>query len=412
MSTFGINVVSSFTQHYSVTYVAYSLVDSLLEQNVPVDLLNVRIDGDRAGGAPKHIEQRLVSGIEQLRNPITLYVFPATVQPAVMKHLPKLANTSKLHICDLQWEFNTLPDFVANELNKYDGVLCHSEFLTHLATTHAPTAHVIKAPHVWNLPQGITPDRKRFGVPLSGTAFLFVFDADSEAGTIDPLSGNGRKNLFELIQVFQAAFPSTFEDAHLVIRATNLDKAAHTHYREQIFAAAKNDPRIYIIPGHLSYSDLMCLVSSCDVYVSLHRAEGFGLGMLEAMGIGKPVIATAWSGNMSFMNHTNSCLVRCLASPLPKHYRYFGMEMPLGTVWAAPIRSDAISYMRLLHRDPVMRDKIGQEASKAYEKYQAAAKAREWIQELRALHELRAFRPHLPGKYSSSVERSPLGTCQ
>jgi glycosyltransferase involved in cell wall biosynthesis len=71
----------------------------------------------------------------------------------------------------------------------------------------------------------------------------------------------------------------------------------------------ENDERIHVINKVLSRDEMYGLIKVCDCYVSLHRSEGFGLGIAEAMLLGKPVIATGYSGNMDFMRPDNSCLI-------------------------------------------------------------------------------------------------------
>lgn len=67
---------------------------------------------------------------------------------------------------------------------------------------------------------------------------------------------------------------------------------------------------IKIIDLKLDYADVLSLCASCDILISLHRAEGFGLSLIEAMAMGKAVITTAYSGNMDFVNTNNACLVQ------------------------------------------------------------------------------------------------------
>ena len=68
-------------------------------------------------------------------------------------------------------------------------------------------------------------------------------------------------------------------------------------------------PNVLLVDRQLSRQEVYDLLSLCDAYVSLHRAEGFGLCLAEAMFLGKPAVATGWSGNLDFMTPENSCLV-------------------------------------------------------------------------------------------------------
>ena len=100
------------------------------------------------------------------------------------------------------------------------------------------------------------------------------------------------------------------------------------------------------------------LMSSCDCYVSLHRSEGFGLTLAEAMALEKPTIATAYSGNMAFMTAENSFLVPWRPARVPS-----GCEpYPKGDCWAEPDLGAAASLMRQVHDNPVLardRGRIG-----------------------------------------------------
>ena len=63
---------------------------------------------------------------------------------------------------------------------------------------------------------------------------------------------------------------------------------------------------VVMLDGYLDRPDLCALLNAADCYLSPHRAEGYGLTLLESMALGKPVIATAYSGNMDFMTADNS----------------------------------------------------------------------------------------------------------
>lgn len=403
MDAFGINLVGTFTKRFSLSFVACSLAESLIERTVPLALLNVHFDGDAVSAPfPRHLSAYERPAAAGFVHPVTLYVLPAVVLPDLMAAHSWLRDPGRIHVNNLWWEFAALPSAAAQEVLRHDVILAHSDFVAHLAATHAPGTHVVKAPLTWRIPGAAGPDRSRFGIPVEGTAFLFVYDADSEYGTVDPSTGDSRKNPWDLIEAFRMAFPAAAgDDVHLVVRATNIEKPAHAALRERLLAAVQGDGRIRILAGAMRFDDVMSLTASCDAYVSLHRAEGLGLGMLEAMSVGKPVIASAWSGNLSFMNLANSCPVRCRLVPLREGYRYWGVELPPGTVWAEPIKEDAAAWMRLLHRDPRFREALGRRARAAYEAHQAAALQETWIDELRAYHETFPYRPRVAGKYSA-----------
>jgi glycosyltransferase involved in cell wall biosynthesis len=109
----------------------------------------------------------------------------------------------------------------------------------------------------------------------------------------------------------------------------------------------------------LEREDLQALHRCVDVHVSLHRSEGFGLGMAEAMSMGKPVIATGYSGNMEYMNANNSCLVKYDLVPVGEGEYQHGQ----GQHWANPDPLHAAQYMRALYLDRTLGARLGMRAS-------------------------------------------------
>ena len=96
------------------------------------------------------------------------------------------------------------------------------------------------------------------------------------------------------------------------------------------------------------------LMESADCYVSLHRSEGLGLGLAEAMSLGTLTVATAYSGNMEFMSITNSLLVDYEMVPvISSDYPYSGDNF-----WANPINLDARKKMRLAYSDSIANERL------------------------------------------------------
>jgi glycosyltransferase involved in cell wall biosynthesis len=119
---------------------------------------------------------------------------------------------------------------------------------------------------------------------------------------------------------------------------------------------AKADPRITLLTGYLSRQDLWTLMASIDCFVSLHRAEGFGLGMAEAMACGKAVIATPWSGNVDFTRVENALLV---------DYALVELDRDLGPYrrgqrWAEPDVASAAHAMRRIAESRELRERLGE----------------------------------------------------
>jgi len=149
----------------------------------------------------------------------------------------------------------------------------------------------------------------------------------------------------------------------------------------------------------LTYQEVVSLYGSCDVFVSLHRSEGFGLALVEAMALGKPVIATAWSGNMTFMNAFNSCLVTYRLVPVKAtHVVYSKRLLGTGALWADPNLEDAAAWMVRLVNEPSLRSTIGARAATSIVSYQKEAEQGAFLDELAAISEHMAGMPSFQSK--------------
>jgi hypothetical protein len=132
--------------------------------------------------------------------------------------------------------------------------------------------------------------RPSLGLPSGCFLFLFVFDFNSYLA---------RKNPLAVIAAFQRAFPVGDGSVGLVLKTMN--GRADNDAWQQFVAVCAADPRITLLDRTLDREVVLGLVDACDAYVSLHRAEGFGRTLAEAMLLGKPVVGTDFSGNTDFL---------------------------------------------------------------------------------------------------------------
>ncbi len=252
------------------------------------------------------------------------------------------------------WELNLIPEAWLSLGSLFDEIWAPSRFVMDCWKHEAPC-------HVEYMPIAVdfetVPNVSRSDYNLPDGEFLFLFNFDS-------MSYIRRKNPLAVIKAFDLAFPSRSEKTGLVIKAYNIaaSVAGGTTLVEELAELQKRalqDPRIRLIDEYYSRDKMTGLMKSCDAYISLHRAEGFGLGMAESMLLGKPVIATGYSGNMDFTLPTNSCLVDYKLMPVrEKEYPYYRQ----GQVWAEPNIEHAASYMRRLYDDPDYALNLGQSA--------------------------------------------------
>ncbi len=177
--------------------------------------------------------------------------------------------------------------------------------------------------------------RRELKLP-DGFLFMFMFDYHSVFE---------RKNPLALIDAFARAFEPG-SGAKLVIKSIN-----HRHYpdaHDRLVLAAARHPDIELRNDYVSGDERDAMVAACDCYVSLHRAEGFGLTPAEAMSAGRPVIATRYGGNLEFMTDDNSRLVDYTLVPIgPGNAPY-----PAGGTWAQPDVEQAAGFMREVFDNP------------------------------------------------------------
>lgn len=230
-------------------------------------------------------------------------------------------------------------------LRAVDLVLTPTDFVAQAVAAAVPESVTVPFRQSVVLPDGITADRSRWGMRDGTTTFVFGFDTYSDSN---------RKNPLGLVRAFRAAFPER-ADVALLIKVGHLDDDARLGGQAlQAVAEADGDARITFLQQNLDYVDVLGLYASADVVSSLHRSEGLGLLMMEAMSLGTPVMATGFSGNLDFMTADNSVLVDhdlvAVDTPYPGYQHVVGVD-----VWAEPDHAAAVRAMRALADDEGLR---------------------------------------------------------
>ena len=135
--------------------------------------------------------------------------------------------------------------------------------------------------------------------------------------------------------------------------------------KKKILKLIKDHKNITFDDSYCSYNKVMSMINQSDCYVSLHRAEGLGFGMAEAMLLGKPVIATNYSGNLEYMSTSNSLLVNYKLIKINKNEYIHSKNQH----WADPDLDHAALLMKKISDDKDLRIKISLNAQKTLEKY-------------------------------------------
>ena len=188
-------------------------------------------------------------------------------------------------------------------------------------------------------------DLGKYAVPADSFVFLFIFDLSS---TLE------RKNPLGLIAAFRQAFRRE-ENATLILKV--IRGALHPEDLDRLNRAAKSAGAI-VIDQRLPKEELNGLIAACNCYVSLHRSEGLGLTIAEAMMSGKPSIATAYSGNIDFMDQDNSLLVGYDLVEIKSDAGHYEK----GHRWAEPSIPEAAHAMRWVFDHPEEARLLGKRA--------------------------------------------------
>ncbi|HEX4766820.1 MAG TPA: glycosyltransferase [Lichenihabitans sp.] len=252
------------------------------------------------------------------------------------------------------WESPTTPPppSWARALPAFDEIWAPSRYTADcLAATMAIRATVV--PHAV---EAVAPALGRDRLGLTPGAFLFCF-------VLDGLSNVERKNPLGAVRAFFRAFPDG--GAELILKARNLRR----ELIDAIMTEAAGRPGVHLRLGTESRAETLGLIAAADAYLSLHRAEGFGLTVAEAMALGKPVIATGYSGNMEFMGEATAYPVRYTLTTTDRP----NGDYAAGTTWAEPDIDHAAALMRAVRDDPAEALRRGQAASAHMRQHFSAA---------------------------------------
>ena len=244
------------------------------------------------------------------------------------------------------WELPEFPDGWVSKHRYFDEIWCPSEFTRAAIAAKLPKP-VLAMPHAIDFPVPCGDFRAKFGLPERAFLFLFIYDLNST---------QERKNPGAVICAFRHAFPEG-GPVGLVIKSHNPERNAAAC--AALEAELDGVPGTHLIIRTLSRTEVYELQQACDCFVSLHRAEGFGLNIAEAMFLGKPVIAADWSGTAEFVNAANGCPVNCRLVTLDHDYGPYRR----GQSWADPDIDHAAHWMRRLVEDGALRERLGAQAA-------------------------------------------------
>lgn len=336
----GINVAGYLTAESGVGEAARGYVVALKSCGIETALL------DFSAQAKCRKQDDTLSGFTSTNpHPTNLICINADQVHNFINHVSPQYLEQKYNIGLWAWELPNFPLEWWDRFDYFNEIWVGSTFMYESIIKQSPVP-VVTIPHVVEINLARTYSSADFGVAENEFIFLFLFDF---------LSIFPRKNPLAVVEAFKKAFKPD-EPVRLVLKCINFE---HEPENYKILKDALADARITIIDKYLSKDEKNGLLSVCDCYVSLHRSEGFGLTIAEAMFLEKPVIATGWSGNMDFMTINNSYPVEYELSPLTEDYGPYKREQ----IWAEPSIAHAAQLMRQIYEEPIEAKKKAKRAA-------------------------------------------------
>jgi len=393
---FGVNLFGQISSATGLGATARHTARAMMEAGVPMTVVDVQSYYDTSDVRDElaAIAHLIEADPRKLHYPVNIFCLPVIDFPQLAQRIPGLITERRFNAAVVWWEATKLHPSWADALMRLDAVITYSEFLSEVISNSLPLTPVVTGRQPLFLPPGVKPMREAFGIPSGATVFVASFD---------PSSDPARKNPAATIAAFRHAFANDESDVRLIFRLNN---AGATQMGRNtlgpLLEATGGDGRIGFALQTMSYREVLSFYASADAHVSLHRAEGLGLGMLESMRLGIPVIATGWSGNMAYMDHCCACLVRYRLAQVQGNHPFYRQEM-LGADarWAEPVLEDAVAWMRHLHQRPDERRRIGELGRQRVEDYHRDALALDWLQQLAQIWRTIPLLSSVDGKLST-----------
>jgi glycosyltransferase involved in cell wall biosynthesis len=334
---FGANVAGYFSSEKGTGEAARSAAAVLKTAGVPVVLNNV-VDASSA-----NVED--VKGVSR-DNPYAINLVYVNADQAAnfAWHKGEGYFRGRHSIGVWNWEVQEFPEEWVTRFEYFDEVWAGTNFAAEALARVSPVP-VMCMPYAINSNPTVAQDLdlSRFGVSSGSFVFLFMFDFHSVME---------RKNPLGLIQAFKSAFGED-DNVTLLLKSSHADMSGVLEMKEAAAGA-----RVSIIDTVVSREEVNALYGACDCYVSLHRSEGFGLTIAEAMVAAKPVIATGFSGNMDFMTSQNSYPVRYKMKEIERDYPPYRK----GWHWAEPDINHAAELMLEVYHNRHAAAEVGKSA--------------------------------------------------
>jgi len=393
----GFNVIGHVSGNLGLGVLARNVVRLLKDKDLPVAVLDVD-PGLGRGGHDLAYADITVKTHQNLPHEVNLFVLPA---PTLQTLLPRLSDAvlrpDRLNAALPMWELPVLPRNWDVIFEFFDVVLAGTPFIRAALEFSLSGVFIVPTHVPIYLPDATPTDSAALRKLAGTTTFLTAFE---------PYSDPARKNPASTIEAFRIASTKA-PNARLVVKLNSApDDKMGIRALSSLRRQAAGLPAVEFLVGRHSYAEALGLYASADVIVSLHRAEGLGLVPMEAMAMGKPVIATAWSGNMAYMNHRSACLVGYQLVPVRRRGGLYG-KMLAGTParWAEPDLHSAARWIVRLAGDASLREHYGAAARARIVAFQGRALEASFLDELEQIFANRQTLCRPPGNREMQMER-------
>lgn len=347
----GVNMLGYLTAELGLGEMGRIVHDAIELAGVPI----VSVVEDRLLSNRTNVEHQGTTG--EPRFPVSLLAVNADQTKAVLGNHPGVGH-HRYRIGLWAWELEDFPEWLHSAFALVDEVWTVSDFCRDAIAKHSTVP-------VKTIPVPVRDPGEPGPAPTGPVQFLFAFDFNSIGQ---------RKNPWGAVAAFQQAFEGR-DDVRLVIKAIN--GKLHPLSAERLRVLAADDPRIELLERYLTVQELHDLYANSTAYISLHRSEGFGLTVAEAMARALPVISTDYSSTTEFFDST-------VGWPIP----YELVEVGKGNypyhetaVWADPDLDAAARAMREIADDPAEARRRGLAAREYILRTRSMAAAATWMRE-------------------------------
>jgi glycosyltransferase involved in cell wall biosynthesis len=326
----GVNLCGYFTAESGMGQGVRGIARAFERAGIPSTLANLEL-----GVASRTGDRSFQDFADTFEHDVNLFFVNADQVPHVAEHLGHEKFRRKVNVGFWLWELERFPERWLSSFEPFHEIWTPSSFcagaigsVAPIPVRRVPLAVEPRPPQ----PQALSALRRRLEIDDERFTFLFTFDY---------LSYPERKNPAGLIRAFRRAFRPD-EPVRLLLKTINREQDPGA---AEALRSAAGDWPVTFFDRYLAREEVDLLAAAADCYVSLHRSEGFGLTLAEAMAAGTPVVATDYAASVDFLG---------VGEGYPVRYRLVELERdhgpyPAGAVWAEPDEEHAAEQMRRVY---------------------------------------------------------------